>query len=81
MLTSESKRSIIAGAMKSGITDYILKPFKPEELRSKILTVLQGGGGAEDVVASSMPGGAPRPAWPDGGAREPAGGAESSSAT
>src|SRR3990172_6049639 len=60
MLTSESKRSIIAGAMKSGITDYILKPFKPEELRNKILSVLQGaGGGAEDVVASSMPGGAP----------------------
>ncbi len=60
MLTSESKRSIISGAMKSGITDYILKPFKPEELRNKILTVLQGGGGAEEsVVTSSMPGGAP----------------------
>ncbi|HYS81632.1 MAG TPA: response regulator [Anaeromyxobacteraceae bacterium] len=73
MLTSESKRSIIAGAMKSGITDYILKPFKPEELRSKILTVLQGGGGAEDVVASSMPGGAPAAGVANGGAREPAG--------
>jgi len=59
MLTSESKRSIIAGAMKSGITDYILKPFKPEELRNKILSVLQGGGGQEEVVSSSMPGGAP----------------------
>src|SRR5690242_2919253 len=59
MLTSESKRSIIAGAMKSGITDYILKPFKPEELRNKILSVLQGGGGVEDVVASDQPGGAP----------------------
>ncbi len=59
MLTSESKRSIIAGAMKSGITDYILKPFKPEELRAKILSVLQGGGGADEVVASSSPGGAP----------------------
>ena len=53
MLTSESKRSIIAGAMKSGITDYILKPFKPEELRAKILTVLQGGGGDEDVVQTA----------------------------
>jgi len=59
MLTSESKRSIIAGTMKSGITDYILKPFKPEELRNKILSVLQGAGGAEDVVEASMPGGAP----------------------
>jgi len=65
MLTSESKRSIIAGAMKSGITDYILKPFKPEELRAKILTVLQGGGGAEEVVSSSMPGGAPAAGVPD----------------
>jgi DNA-binding NtrC family response regulator len=68
MLTSESKRSIIAGAMKSGITDYILKPFKPEELRNKILTVLQGGGGAEEVVASSMPGGAPAAGVADGAA-------------
>src|SRR5512142_1904175 len=55
MLTSESKRSIIAGAMRSGITDYILKPFRPEELRNKILSVLQGGGGVEDVVASDQP--------------------------
>jgi DNA-binding NtrC family response regulator len=59
MLTSESKRSVIAGAMKSGITDYILKPFKPEELRNKILSVLQGGGEIEEVISSSMPGGAP----------------------
>jgi two-component system cell cycle response regulator len=65
MLTSESKRSIIAGAMKSGITDYILKPFKPEELRNKILSVLQGGSGNEEVVASSMPGGAPAAGVPE----------------
>ncbi len=73
MLTSESKRSIIAGAMKSGITDYILKPFKPEELRNKILSVLQGAGGAEDVVASSMPGGAPAAGVAEGAssARDP----------
>ncbi len=65
MLTSESKRSIIAGAMKSGITDYILKPFKPEELRAKILSVLQGAGGEEDVVSSDMPGGAPAAGVPE----------------
>jgi DNA-binding NtrC family response regulator len=77
MLTSESKRSVIAGAMKSGITDYILKPFKPEELRNKILSVLQGGGEIEDVVASANPGGAPpagmpaaAPAPRDAGARQ-----------
>src|SRR5512140_340150 len=77
MLTSESKRSIIAGAMKSGITDYILKPFKPEELRNKILSVLQGGGEVEEVVASDQPGGAPAagvsataPAPRDGAAKQ-----------
>ena len=40
MLTSESKRSIIAAIMKSGISDYILKPFKPEELQAKIQKAL-----------------------------------------
>ncbi|HVO19352.1 MAG TPA: response regulator [Anaeromyxobacter sp.] len=52
MLTSESKRSIVAGAMKQGISDYILKPFKPEELRQKVLSVLQGESGADAVVQS-----------------------------
>lgn len=42
MLTSESTRSIVAGAIQQGISDYILKPFKPEELREKILSVLNG---------------------------------------
>ena len=42
MLTSESKRSIVANAMRLGISDYILKPFKPEELRTKMLKVLDG---------------------------------------
>jgi DNA-binding NtrC family response regulator len=72
MLTSESKRSIIAGAMKAGITDYILKPFKPEELRTKILSVLQGVGVEEAVVQSASPGGGASAgvAEPAGGARE-----------
>jgi len=55
MLTSESKRSIVAGAMKQGITDYILKPFKPEELRAKVLSVLQGEIGGVDAVIDSGP--------------------------
>jgi DNA-binding response OmpR family regulator len=59
MLTSESKRTIVAGAMKQGISDYILKPFKPEELRAKVLSVLQGEPGAESIVADA--GGAPAP--------------------
>jgi DNA-binding response OmpR family regulator len=56
MLTSEAKRSTVAGAMRLGISDYILKPFKPEELRAKVLSVLQGepaASGAEAAVAES----------------------------
>src|SRR5262245_8807106 len=47
MLTSESKRSIVAGAVKLGIEDYILKPFRPDELRGKVMKVLRlaGNGG------------------------------------
>jgi two-component system, cell cycle response regulator len=55
MLTSESKRSIVAGAMKQGITDYILKPFKPEELRAKVLSVLQGEATGLDSVVQAEP--------------------------
>jgi DNA-binding response OmpR family regulator len=40
MLTSESKCSIMVGAIKLGISDYILKPFKGDELRSKVLKAL-----------------------------------------
>ncbi len=42
MLTSESERSIVMNTMVLGISDYILTPFKPEELREKMLSVLQG---------------------------------------
>jgi DNA-binding response OmpR family regulator len=42
MLTSESERSIVMGAMVLGISDYILKPFKAEQLQEKILSVLHG---------------------------------------
>ncbi len=51
MLTSEAKRATVANAMRLGIADYILKPFKPEELRSKILSVLQGEPGAAETLA------------------------------
>ena len=59
MLTSESKRSVVSGVMKTGISDYILKPFKPEELRNKVLSVLQGESGAEEVLAVSAEPAAP----------------------
>jgi two-component system cell cycle response regulator len=41
MLTSESKRSIVSSLMKLGIEDYILKPFKPDELKAKIAKALK----------------------------------------
>jgi two-component system, cell cycle response regulator len=56
MLTSESKRSIVAGAIKLGIEDYILKPFKPDELRSKVVKALRVD------VGSVRPGGSAPPA-------------------
>jgi two-component system cell cycle response regulator len=55
MLTSEAKRSIVGEVMKLGIEDYILKPFKPEELKAKVSKVLKdlGGQGAAPVSAAS----------------------------
>jgi two-component system, cell cycle response regulator len=41
MLTSEAKRSVVAEAMRQGIDDYILKPFKPEELAAKVRKALK----------------------------------------
>jgi two-component system cell cycle response regulator len=41
MLTSEAKRSIITSALKLGVEDYILKPFKSEELQAKVLKALK----------------------------------------
>jgi len=53
MLTSESKRSIVAGAMRLGLDDYILKPFKPEELRVKMEKVLGTAAPAPSAAAPS----------------------------
>jgi len=78
MLTSESKRSIVAGAMKQGITDYILKPFKPEELRAKVLSVLQGENTGLDSVVQSEAQGSPSAPAP---APEPAQGLSASAPT
>jgi two-component system cell cycle response regulator len=66
MLTSESKRSIVAGLMKIGISDYILKPFKPEELHAKILKALkmETAPGAAPAIAAG--GTEPAPASAEG---------------
>ena len=40
LLTSESRTSLVSAMMQIGISDYILKPFKPEELLDKLAKVL-----------------------------------------
>src|SRR3954471_24232388 len=64
MLTSESKRSIVAGAIKLGIEDYILKPFKPDELRGKVMKVLRVEGSVAGTPPASPAAGAPAAAAP-----------------
>jgi DNA-binding response OmpR family regulator len=65
MLTSESKRSVVAELMKLGIDDYILKPFKNEDLKAKISRVLKAKApGLLDALAANKPADAPRPAEP-----------------
>ena len=54
MLTSESKRSIISQLMKLGITDYILKPFKPEELQGKMMKALKMEGRGAPVPTEGI---------------------------
>jgi DNA-binding response OmpR family regulator len=58
MLTSESKKSIMVDVMKAGIEDYILKPFKPEELKAKVLKVLKLTGPVGAAVTSAASAGA-----------------------
>jgi two-component system chemotaxis response regulator CheY len=41
MLTAESGTAVIGDALKLGIEDYILKPFKPEEVIKKVCKVLK----------------------------------------
>jgi two-component system, cell cycle response regulator len=63
MLTSESKRAIVAGAMQMGIEDYMLKPFKPDELRTKVFKALRMTA-TTPVAANSEVGASPAPAAP-----------------
>jgi two-component system cell cycle response regulator len=70
MLTSESKRSIVAGAVKLGIEDYILKPFKPDELYGKVMKVLKmdGSGSAGPIAHNPAVASAPAAASANPGA-------------
>ena len=63
MLTSESKRSVVAGAMQMGIEDYMLKPFKPDELKGKVFKALRMNENAP-VASNAAVGSAPPVAAP-----------------
>lgn len=56
MLTSESKKSIVSTVLKEGVDDYILKPFKGEDLRAKISKIVRApdGAGATPALAPKM---------------------------
>ena len=41
MLTSQREKHTIVESSKLGINDYVLKPFKPEDLRERIERVLK----------------------------------------
>ena len=66
MLTSESKRQIISGAVKLGIEDYILKPFKPDELKAKVLKALRLDAPKAVSAAAATAVDTATPAPPDG---------------
>jgi two-component system, cell cycle response regulator len=74
MLTSESKRSIIAAIMKSGISDYILKPFKPEELQAKIQKALNVNVPVSTAAGNDAPVASPSASVVAAGAAAPADG-------
>src|SRR3569623_1409945 len=73
MLTSESMRSLVAGLMKLGSTDFILKPFKPEELRAMILKALKKEGAAPAAAEAAAAVEAAPPPAPAASAGGPAG--------
>ena len=44
MLTAKSQETDIAHALQSGAAGYLIKPFKPEELRARIRSVVGDSG-------------------------------------
>ena len=60
MLTSESKTAIVATVMRLGISDFVLKPFKGDELKAKVLKALKlpadyAAPGGAPVAAAATP--------------------------
>ncbi|MBX2851232.1 MAG: response regulator [Phycisphaeraceae bacterium] len=40
MVTTEAEKSRVVEAIKAGVNNYLVKPFKPEDLKAKIDTTL-----------------------------------------
>jgi DNA-binding response OmpR family regulator len=55
MLTSEAKTAIVTTLMRLGITDYVLKPFKGEELKVKVLKALKLPADYAPTAAAAAP--------------------------
>lgn len=56
LLTAESGSSIIGPMLQQGgICDYIIKPFKPDQLRAKVIEALQNQGAMPDIGAPAKP--------------------------
>jgi DNA-binding response OmpR family regulator len=61
LLTAESGTSVIGPMLKQGgVCEYIVKPFKPEQLRAKVLEALQKSGATPMPPASTQTG-SPQP--------------------
>jgi two-component system cell cycle response regulator len=55
LLTAESGTSVIGPMLKQGgICEYIVKPFKPEQLRAKVIEALQKSGAAPAAFAPKL---------------------------
>ena len=64
LLTAESGTSVIGPMLKQGgICEYIVKPFKPEQLRAKVIEALQRNGTMPQLTGAQPK----KPAAADGG--------------
>jgi two-component system OmpR family response regulator len=70
MLTALADEIDVVQGLDSGADDYLLKPFRPRELRARIETMLRrprertGAGGTEERGTGVLPQAAPAPAAP-----------------
>lgn len=64
MLTGRTEELDVLTAFHSGADDYIIKPFRPRELRARIATMMRRP--RQEVAGVTPPASAPPPALPEG---------------